>query len=138
MQAIHKHIHNPMGDQLKSHKTLLDAIAAELRLRALSGLRTSIIEVNSHIGTRGDEVADKLANVAWDAVACHLTYDIENKHKRANTGQSQTRIASSDQANRQQVAGSLHAALESHLIGHHATTLYVSIQGDLHKSGQSF
>ena len=44
MQAIHKHIrmwiHNPMGNQLNTHKTLLDAIAAELRLRALRGLHT--------------------------------------------------------------------------------------------------
>ena len=62
MQAIHKHILNPMGNQLNTHKTLLDAIAAELRLRALRGLHTSIIKVKSHIGIMGNEMADKLAN----------------------------------------------------------------------------
>ena len=49
MQAIHKHIHNPMGDQLNTHKTLLDALAADLRLKALSGLHTSIIKVKFYV-----------------------------------------------------------------------------------------
>ena len=74
MQAIHKHICNPMGNQLNTHKTLLDAIAVELCLRALisplmRGLHTSIIKVRSHIGIVGHEVADKLANEARDAAA---------------------------------------------------------------------
>ena len=79
MQAIHKHIHNPVGNQLNTHKTLLDAIAAELRLRALRGLHTSIIKVRCHTGIAGNEMADKLANEARDAAACQLTYDIGNQ-----------------------------------------------------------
>ena len=68
-----------MGNQLNTHKTLLDAIAAELRLRALRGLHTSIIKVKPHIGIVGNEMADTLANEARDAAACHLTYDIGNQ-----------------------------------------------------------
>ena len=78
-----------MGNQLNTQKALLDAIAAELQLRALSGLHTSIIKVNTHIGIVGNEVADNLQVVskeARDAAACQPTYVMGTKHTRANTG----------------------------------------------------
>ena len=148
MQAIHKHIHNPMGNQLNTHKTLLDAIAAELRLRALRGLHTSIIKVKSHIGIVGYEMADKLANEARDAAACDLTYDSGNQaHQGKHWPVLTARTAAPDQLNWQRVAGNLHTAIKGHINSHHAkgltnNTLYVrlweGIRGDLHKSSHSF
>ena len=147
MQAIHKHIHNPRGNQLNTHKTLLDAIAAELHLRALRGLHTST-RVKSHIGIVGNEMADKLANEAQDAAACDLTYDIGNQaHQGKHWPVLTAWTAAPDQSNRQWVAGDLHAAIKGHTNSHHAkgltnNTLYVrvweGIRGDLHKSSHSF
>ena len=111
-------------------------------------LHTSIIKVESHIGIVGNEMADKLANEARDAAACDLTYDIGNQaHQGQHWPTLTTRMATPDQLHRERVAGNLHAALKSHISGHHAkglttNTLYVrlweGIKGDLHKSSHSF
>ena len=53
MQAIHKQIHCPLGNQTNTHVVLIKAIATILLERAQQGVSTSIIKVKSHIGIAG-------------------------------------------------------------------------------------
>ena len=57
-QVIHKQIHNPSGNQLSTHKDLLEALTAMLHARAAAGLHTTLLKVKSHIGIDGNEAAD--------------------------------------------------------------------------------
>ena len=80
-------------------------------------------------------MADKLANEARDAAACDLTYDIGNQaHQGQHWPVLTAQTAAPEQLNRERVAGNLHAALKSHISGHHAKgltkkLLYISDSG---------
>ena len=111
-----------MGNQLNTQKALLDAIAAELQLRALSGLHTSIIKVNTHKGIVGNEVADNLQVVsieARDAAACQLTYVMGSQAHQGKHWLVLSRRMAPDHLNREQVAGHLHADMKALYIERH-------------------
>ena len=51
---------------------LIQKIAKIMLGRSKQGLKTTMIKVKSHIGIEGNEIADKLANVARDPDECQL------------------------------------------------------------------
>ena len=148
MHAIHKQIHNPRGNQYNTHRELLRAIASALLHRARTGLRTDIIKVKSHVGTEGNEVADKLANAARNPSACDVSYDNGNlahqgehwpmliAHPQEDIRQSEDRMASN-----------LQATLKDHIACRHSKGLtnhglyldaWSKIQADVHKTSHTY
>ena len=124
MQVIHKQIHNPSGNQLSTHRVLLEALTAMLHARAAAGLHTTLLKVISHIGVRGNEAADKLANEARDPQLCCLTFDIGNQAHHGEHWPSLITQASTPEAvPREKMAGNLSAALKQHIAGMHARGL---------------
>ena len=64
MQLISKELHSPEKNTECKHRVLVRAVVDKLLHRARAGLKTSIVKVKSHIGIRGNERADQLADEA--------------------------------------------------------------------------
>ena len=148
MQAIHKQIHNPIGNKSNTHEVLFKAIAASLLQRAHQGLETTIIKVSSHIGIGGNQIVDKLANDARDPQAFTITCSVGNL---AHQGEHWPLLItpSKEQENQtvDRTAGNLKQALKVHIASRHAKgltnqgsylELWNDIQHELHKSSQTF
>ena len=54
------------------HMILIQKLSGIMLQRSEQGLKTNLIKVKSHIGIEGNEIADKLANVARDPAECQL------------------------------------------------------------------
>ena len=69
MKSINRQLKSLHEHRQHVHKYLLQAIGDLLATRARRGLKTSLVKVKSHIGIRGNKIADKLAKYAtqnWD------------------------------------------------------------------------
>ena len=69
MQAIKEHLQNPEAHRYHKHKRLFQAISNKILPHARDSQHTSWVKVKSHIGIRGNELADALAVAAtkeWD------------------------------------------------------------------------
>ena len=124
MQVIYKQIHNPSGNQLSTHRVLLEALTAMLHARAAAGLHPTLLKVKSHIGIDGNEAADKLANEARDPQLCCLTFDSGNQaHHEEHWPSLITKASTPAAVPREKVAGNLSAALKQHIADMHARGL---------------
>ena len=143
MQAIHKQIHCPMGNQTNTHVVLLKAITVILLERAQHGLSTTIIKVKSHIGIIGNEMADKLANETRGPQACEVSYEAGN-HAHQGEHWSVLNIASKREESQpaECMAGNLKQALKGRISSNQAKgltaqglylQLWADIQQDVHK-----
>ena len=124
MQAIYKHIHNPLGNKSNTHEVLLKAIATSLLQRAHQGLDTTIIKVKSHIGIEGNEIVDRLANDPRDPQACTISYSVGNL---AHQGEHWPVLITPSRNDKDQsvelTAGNLKQALKVHIASRHAKRL---------------
>ena len=69
MQAIREHLQDAEAHRYHKHKRLFQAISNKILPHARDSQHTSWVKVKSHIGIRGNELADALAVAAtkeWD------------------------------------------------------------------------
>ena len=69
MQAIKEHLENPETHRYHKHTRLFQAIYNKVLLRTRDSQHTFLVKVKSHIGNRGNEIAEALALEAtkeWD------------------------------------------------------------------------
>ena len=69
MRSINEHLLNPEAHKYNKHTNPFRAIIMQLLTRAQRQQNTSIVKVQSHIQTRGNEIADAVAEEAtkeWD------------------------------------------------------------------------
>ena len=81
MDKIAKHLQNPALTTNDCHQPMLQAIVTLLANRARAGLSTTLMKVKSHIGIKGSEMADQLANTAAQQVATEGQLDIDVSSK---------------------------------------------------------
>ena len=143
MQAIHKQIHNQIGNRSNTHEVLVKAIAASLLQRVHQGLDTTIVKVKSHTSIKGSELVDKLANDARDPQACTITCSVGNPaHQGEHWPVLITPSKEEESQTVERTAGDLKQALKVHIASRHAKgltnqglylTLWNDIQHELHK-----
>ena len=69
MDKIAKHMRDPALTVNDIHRPMLQAITELLVQRASNCVKTTLMKVKSHIGVRGNEQADQLANTAAELIA---------------------------------------------------------------------
>ena len=77
MDKIAKHLRDPKLTTNDCHQPMLQAIVQLLTDRARVGLQTTLMKVKSHIGIKGNEMADKLANQAACLAATDESPDVD-------------------------------------------------------------
>ena len=82
MEKIAKHLRNPALTKDDCHQPMLRAIVQMLVTRAQANLKTTLMKVKSHIGIKGNEMADKLANQAAHHAATdgNFSMDVSQDH----------------------------------------------------------
>jgi ribonuclease HI len=78
LYMIDKQLHEPQKHEECKHWKLLAAIVDLLLVRAKKGCHTTFAKVKSHIGIRGNEIADQLAGEATDSSCCDLEQPLGN------------------------------------------------------------
>ena len=82
MDKIAKHLRNPALTKNDCHQPMLTAIVQLLMTRAQANLKSTLMKVKSHIGIKGNEMADKLANQAAHHAATdgNFNMDVSQDH----------------------------------------------------------
>ena len=67
---ISKHLHYPRQHRESKHKDLLEAIIKQIIKLARQQVKINFVKVKSHTGIKGNDEADRLANLACDPDEC--------------------------------------------------------------------
>ena len=105
---------------------LIQKILGVMLQRSEQGLKTSFIKVKSHTGVEGNEIADKLANVARDPAKCQLhIYDGNHAFEHRKWPCTMKSVLDADGVERRtwRTAANLHSSISHHVAGKFAKGL---------------